>query len=116
MHTNGIRNKFCESDTSVINSIKSCLMPFIGLKSPIPVLSSGQWAGQTVDTYQAIESVDLMYLCGGGIVSHPSGMQAGVKSVIQAWDAAMQHQSLEDYAMHNRELKEALEFFGAKVK
>ena len=54
MHTNGIRNKFCESDASVINSIKSCLMPFIGLKSPMPVLSSGQWAGQTVDTYEAI--------------------------------------------------------------
>ncbi|MBK8503323.1 MAG: ribulose-bisphosphate carboxylase large subunit family protein [Saprospiraceae bacterium] len=116
MHTNGIRNKFCESDASVISSIKSCLNPFIGLKSPLPVLSSGQWAGQTVDTYQAVESTDLMYLCGGGIVSHPSGMQAGVKSVIQAWEAAMQNQSLEAYAEHNRELKEALDFFGPKLK
>jgi ribulose-bisphosphate carboxylase large chain len=115
MHTNGIRNKFCESDVSVINSIKSCLKPFIGLKNPMPVLSSGQWAGQTVDTYQAIKSADLMYLCGGGIVSHPSGMQAGVKSVIQAWEAAMRNQSLEDCARQNRELKEALEFFGTKL-
>ena len=82
----------------------------------MPVLSSGQWAGQTVDTFQAIESTDLMYLCGGGIVSHPGGMQAGVKSVIQAWNAAIQNQSLEDYAKHNRELKEALEFFGPKLK
>ncbi|MCB0687435.1 MAG: hypothetical protein KDC53_12960, partial [Saprospiraceae bacterium] len=115
MHTNGIRNKFCESDQSVIESIKSCLDPFIGLKSPMPVLSSGQWAGQAVDTFQAVQSLDLMYVCGGGIVSHPSGMMAGVRSIIQAWEAAMQNYTLSDYAVTHPELKEALDFFQDKV-
>lgn len=111
MHTNGIRNKFCESDDSVIRSIRSCLSPFLGLKCPMPVLSSGQWAGQAVDTYTAIQSVDLMYLCGGGIVAHPAGMAAGVKSIIQAWDAAMQNCTLETYAKEHWELRQALDFF-----
>ncbi|MCB0668608.1 MAG: ribulose-bisphosphate carboxylase large subunit family protein [Saprospiraceae bacterium] len=111
MHTNGIRNKFCEDDQSVIRSIRSCLDPFLGLKSPMPVLSSGQWAGQTVDTYRAVKSVDLMYLCGGGIVGHPSGIEAGVKSVIQAWEAAMLDRTLEEYAGAHPELKAALDFF-----
>ena len=78
----------------------------------LPVVSSGQWAGQAVDTYKAINSIDLMYLCGGGIIAHPSGIDAGVKSILQAWDAAMQGRTLEDYASDHRELKEALAFYG----
>ena len=68
IHTNGIRNKFCESDQSVLTSVRACLEPLFDGYPIMPVLSSGQWAGQVVDTYQAIRSVDLMYLCGGGIV------------------------------------------------
>ncbi len=116
IHTNGIRNKFCESDESVIRSIKACLTDFIGLASPMPVISSGQWAGQTTDTYAAIQSIDLMYLCGGGIVSHPSGMAAGVRSVIQGWEAALENIPLEIYAKEHWELREALSFFGDKLK
>ncbi len=111
MHTNGLRNKFCESDASVVRSILSCLSDFIGTKSPMPVLSSGQWAGQTVDTYEAVQSTDLMYVCGGGIVAHPGGIAAGVESIIQAWDAAMNGRSLEEHAREHSELKQALEFF-----
>ena len=112
LHTNGIRNKFCESDESVIDSIKACLTPMHGGYEALPVVSSGQWAGQAVDTYKAINSIDLMYLCGGGIIAHPSGIDAGVKSILQAWDAAMQGRTLEDYASDHRELKEALAFYG----
>ncbi len=112
LHTNGIRNKFCESDESVITSVKACLTPMHGGYEIVPVLSSGQWAGQVVDTYQAIQSVDLMYLCGGGIVGHPSGIEAGVKSIQQAWEAALSGSSLEAYALSHSELKEALEFYG----
>ncbi|NND05845.1 MAG: ribulose 1,5-bisphosphate carboxylase [Saprospiraceae bacterium] len=115
MHTNGIRNKFCESDESVIRSIRSCLAPFADLRSPMPVLSSGQWAGQTVDTFAAIDSTDLMYLCGGGIVGHPAGMEAGVKSIIQGWEAALSGKSLEEYAKDHVELEEALAFFSNKT-
>ena len=116
LHTNGIRNKFCESDASVIQSIKACQADFIGQKSPMAVLSSGQWAGQTTDTFNAIGNLDLMYVAGGGIVSHPSGMQAGVKSLQQAWEAAAAGIPLPDFAATHPELREALEFFGNLVK
>jgi hypothetical protein len=39
-----------------------------------------------------------MYLCGGGIVSHPGGAGAGVKAVRQAWEAAVAGIPLEAYA------------------
>ncbi len=112
IHTNGIRNKFCESDESVIASVKACLSPMHGGYEIVPVLSSGQWAGQVTDTYKAIQSVDLMYVCGGGIVAHPSGISAGVKSIQQAWEAAMQGKTLEAHAVDHRELREALAFYG----
>lgn len=112
LHTNGIRNKFCETDESVVQSVKSCLTPMFGGYSIMPVISSGQWAGQAVDTYKAVGSMDLMYLCGGGIVAHPSGIAAGVKSVRQAWEAAKKGISLEAYASDHQELKQALEFYG----
>jgi ribulose-bisphosphate carboxylase large chain len=112
IHTNGIRNKFCESDESVISSIKACLSPLLGGYPVMPVLSSGQWAGQATDTYGQIKSVDLMYLCGGGIVAHPAGIEAGVKSIQQAWEAAMNGKLLVEYAEKHPELKQALEFYG----
>ncbi|MCC5930160.1 MAG: ribulose-bisphosphate carboxylase large subunit family protein [Cyclobacteriaceae bacterium] len=112
LHTNGIRNKFCESDESVIRSVKACLAPMFGGYQAMPVISSGQWAGQAPDTYKAIESTDLMYVCGGGIVAHPSGIAAGVRSVQQAWQAAIEGKTLEEYALQHAELKQALDFYG----
>jgi len=112
LHTNGIRNKFCESDESVLASIRACLEPLFDGYSVMPVLSSGQWAGQAKDTYDQIQSTDLMYLCGGGIVGHPSGIAAGVKSIQQAWEAALEGVDLKEYATEHIELKEALDFYG----
>ncbi len=112
LHTNGLRNKFCEPDASVIASIKACLEPMFSGYQVMPVISSGQWAGQAVDTYHAIQSTDVMYVCGGGIVAHQGGVAAGVRSVIQGWEAALQGQSLEAYAQTHPELKQALEQYG----
>lgn len=112
LHTNGIRNKFCESDDSVIASINQCLTPMHGGYEVMPVLSSGQWADQAVDTYNAVKSVDLMYLCGGGIVAHPGGIKAGVRSVIQGWEAALKGKSIAEYAETHLELKQAVEHYG----
>ncbi len=53
-----------------------------------------------------------MYLCGGGIVGHPGGVEAGVKSVLQAWEAALAGRSLEEMAANHSELKTALKFYG----
>jgi ribulose-bisphosphate carboxylase large chain len=112
LHTNGIRNKFCESDASVIRSVKACLAPLLGGYHIMPVISSGQWAGQAVDTYRAIQSTDVMYVCGGGIVAHPDGIAAGVQSVQQAWEAALQDTSLTEYGKSHPELQKALEYYG----
>ncbi|MGL6266848.1 MAG: ribulose-bisphosphate carboxylase large subunit family protein [Chitinophagaceae bacterium] len=113
LHTNGLQNKFCEEDGSVIKSITACQKKENNM-TVMPVVSSGQWAGQAVDTFKAIGNADLMFVCGGGIVAHPSGIAAGVKSVQQAWDAAINGVSLESYATQHVELKQALDFFGKR--
>ena len=112
MHVNGLRNKFCETDESVLTSIEALLKPMFGGYKAMPVISSGQWAGQAVDTYKAIKTTDVMYVCGGGIVGHPDGIEAGVKSILQAWEAALTGKSLKEMALNHQELKTALEFYG----
>jgi ribulose-bisphosphate carboxylase large chain len=112
LHVNGLRNKFCESDESVIRSARSCLEPLFGGNQAMPVFSSGQWAGQAPDTYTALGSADLMYLCGGGIIAHPGGIAAGVASVRQGWEAALSGTSLVDYAHDHAELRQAMEKYG----
>ena len=93
LHVNGLRNKFCESDESVIASARECLTPMFPKPGPgfeiMPVFSSGQSARQAADTYNALGSTDLIYACGGGIMAHPGGIAAGVRSVRQAWEAAV---------------------------
>lgn len=113
LHVNGIRNKFCETDASVIASAKACLTPMFDGYQAMPVFSSGQWAGQAPDTYQALNSVDLIYLAGGGIMAHPEGIAAGVESLREAWEAAMQGIPLDQYAQSHMALQQAMEMFGA---
>ncbi len=112
LHTNGLRNKFWEPDESVIDSARACLAPMFGGYRIMPVLSSAQWAGQAPDTYRALGTTDLMYLCGGGILAHPAGPAAGVLSVRQGWEAALRGASLEEYAQTHPELRQAIEKFG----
>jgi len=111
LHTNGLRNKFAEEDDSVVASARACLAPLLGGRPAMPVLASGQWAGQAPDTYQRVGSLDLIYLCGGGILAHPSGPAAGVASVRQGWEAALAGQSLEAAATTHAELRQAMETY-----
>jgi ribulose-bisphosphate carboxylase large chain len=113
LHVNGLRNKFCEPDESVIASARACLKPMFGGYVAMPVFSSGQWALQAPMTYQALGSVDLIYLAGGGILAHPSGAAAGVDSLREGWAAALEGVALEDYARTHPALREALEKFGS---
>jgi ribulose-bisphosphate carboxylase large chain len=113
LHTNGLRNKFCESDDSVVAAARACLTPLLGGYVVMPVCSSGQWAGQAPDTYAQIGSADLMYLCGGGIIGHPGGIAAGVASVRQGWEAALTGKTLNEYAQDHVELRQAIEVYGA---
>lgn len=115
LHVNGLANKFCESDASVIASARECLTPMFAPPAPgcevMPVFSSGQTALQAPGTWQALGSLDLIHACGGGIVGHPGGIAAGVRSLRQAWEAAVADIPLEIHAREHRELAEAIATF-----
>lgn len=113
MHVNGLRNKFCEPDDSVLASARECMTPmFPGAGrgcEVMPVFSSGQTVRQVPDTWNGLGSPDLIYAAGGGLMAHPGGVACGVRAMRQAWDAAMSGVSLETYAAEHPELRQALE-------
>jgi ribulose-bisphosphate carboxylase large chain len=118
MHVNGLSNKFCESDESVIQSARECLTPMFDVPGRgceiMPVFSSGQSAKQAPDTFRSLGSADLIFACGGGIMAHPGGVGAGVRSLRQAWEAALKGAPLEEYARTRPELRIALEKFAGR--
>lgn len=114
---NGIKVKYWEPDESFVQSFKALQQPLFSQHDcPLPVAGSGQWGGQAHETYERTgRTTDLMYLCGGGIVSHPGGPGAGVKAVRQAWEAAVQGVSLATYAKEHPELAQSIaKFAGGK--
>ena len=115
LHVNGLANKFWEPDESVLASIRACLTPMLGGYTVMPVVGSGQSARQVFATYQRSQTTDVIYLAGGGIVGHPAGAAAGVASIQEAWEAAMQGIPLEQYATSHPALQQALEAFGGPL-
>ncbi|WP_126428677.1 ribulose-bisphosphate carboxylase large subunit family protein [Brevibacillus marinus] len=114
LHTNGLNSKFAESNESVAQSIRDCLTPMFGNDTVMPVLSSAQWAASAIPTYQAVQSVDLIHLAGGGILAHPDGPKAGVTSMRQGWEAAVNGIPVEQYAEQHWELAHAIAKFGKR--
>ena len=114
LHVNGIANKFWESDDSVVRSMEACSKPLLGGMSVLPVVSSGQWGGQACETFRRIKTVDLLYMAGGGIMAHPDGPAAGVRSLQKWWEAAVEGLTLEQAAAKYPELKKSVEKFGVK--
>jgi ribulose-bisphosphate carboxylase large chain len=116
MHVNGLRNKFCEGDESVIASAKECLTPMFDGQGRgcevMPVFSSGQWADQAFDTYAALGSSDLIHAAGGGIMGHPGGIAAGAAGMRAAWEGALAGLTREQVAASSREFRQAQEQFG----
>ncbi len=112
LQINGIDGKYWQSNDSVMNDYQSLTTPLGHTRQVLPVFCSGQWGGQVPETYQRTnQSTDLMYLGGGGIHGHPMGPQGGVKAIRQAWDACFANQTLDEYAIHHRELAQAMQFF-----
>jgi ribulose-bisphosphate carboxylase large chain len=112
LHCNGLANKFCEPDDSVIASARACLTPMFDLPGKgcevMPVFSSGQTVRQAPATYDALGSTDLIFAAGGGIMAHPGGIGAGVRGLRQAWQAAVEGVPLEEHASAHAELRAAL--------
>jgi len=114
IHVNGIANKFWESDDSVVRSIEACHKPLLGGMGILPVVSSGQWGGQACETYRRTRTVDLLYMAGGGIMAHPDGPAAGVRSLRKWWEAAVEGLTLEEAAVKYPELSKSVAKFGKK--
>jgi ribulose-bisphosphate carboxylase large chain len=98
LHVSGLGSKFYEQDQEVAANIRSLQEPLGTTLSPLPTLSSGQNVHTPASTFNALGSTDLLMLAGGGISAHPDGPAAGVRSLRQAWDAAVAGQPLEDTA------------------
>jgi len=111
---NGIGAKYWEPDESFVDSFKAVTTPiFDASDCALPVACSGQWGGQAPETYARTgRTVDMLYLCGGGIVSHPGGPAAGVRAVQQAWQATVEGIDLAAYAQNHPELEQSLKKFG----
>jgi 3-oxoisoapionate-4-phosphate decarboxylase len=110
---NGIGVKYWEPDGSFVRSFEAVSKPiFSAADCALPVAGSGQWGGQAPETYARTgRTLDLMYLCGGGIVGHPGGAAAGVRAVTQAWEAAVAGIPLEAYAKDHSELAASIAKF-----
>ena len=107
---NGIRAKYWESDDSFVRSFGDVTTPIFNEDDcALPVVGSGQWGGQAVETFERTgRTLDLMYLAGGGIHGHPMGVTSGVAAIRQAWEAARDGVSLEAKAKDHPELAAAL--------
>lgn len=113
LHVNGIQNKFWETDDSVVASIEALKQPLYHHKNILPVVSSGQWGGQSFETWRRTQTVDLLYMAGGGIMAHPMGPAAGVVALQQAWQAAVGGLTLEQARKQFNEFDKAAEKFGS---
>ncbi len=111
---NGIGAKYWEPDESFVRSFANLQKPiFSEADRAMPVVCSGQWGGQAPETYARTgQTVDLLYLCGGGVVSHPNGPGAGVRAVQAAWEAAVAGIPLAEAAKTNPDLAASLVKFG----
>jgi len=114
LHVNGIKNKFWESDDSVVRSIEACLKPLFNGETVLPVVSSGQWGGQAFETYRRVKTTDLLYMAGGGIMAHPDGPAGGVVALQQAWEGAVNGLTLEQAATQYPEFAKSVQKFGGK--
>ncbi|MFJ2759386.1 RuBisCO large subunit C-terminal-like domain-containing protein [Nocardioides sp. NPDC087217] len=98
LHVSGLGSKFYETDEDVAANIRSLQTPLGSTTDPLPTLSSGQNVRTPELTYSAVGSTDLLMLAGGGIAAHPDGPAAGVRSLRQAWDAAVSGQPVTEAA------------------
>jgi ribulose-bisphosphate carboxylase large chain len=89
LHVSGLGSKFYETDDEVAANVASLLEPLGDTLGPVPTLSSGQNVTTAAPTYAAVRSTDLLMLAGGGVAAHPDGPAAGVRSLRDAWTAAI---------------------------
>ena len=117
MHVHGIGGKFVDSAEEVTEAARDCLAP-LSEGGPddrvMPAFSSGQWAGTLPSTLEAAQGPDLMFMCGGGILAHPQGPEAGIASLREAYEALTAGEILAEAAKTRPALAAAIDFFGKR--
>jgi ribulose-bisphosphate carboxylase large chain len=81
------------------------------IKPVLPVASGGLHPG-LVPNVLDILGTDIGLLVSGGIHGHPDGTRAGAQAAMQAIEAHMSGQTLEEAAKNHHELAKALEKWG----
>ena len=112
LHVNGLGNKFTEPDSVVMEAARAVQAAIPGTTHPaLPVFSSGQTAWQMGKTAAFLGNQDFLFCAGGGIMSHPEGPAAGVRSLRLAADAAHARIPVDVYARDHPVLAAALDHF-----
>ena len=81
------------------------------IKPAFPVASGGLHPGLIPDELK-IFGTECVLLVSGGIHGHPRGTRAGAKASMQAIEASLEGETLEEAAKSHLELREALEKWG----
>ena len=71
-----------------------------GMKPAWHVASGGLHPGSLQEVMSQL-GTDIMIQCGGGVLAHPWGIEAGVEAVIQAKDLAMQRTDVKEWILKN---------------
>jgi ribulose-bisphosphate carboxylase large chain len=112
MHVHGLGGKFAQPDEEVVASARDCLTSLCDVDDRVmPAFSSGQWAGTVEQTYRAVNTSDLLFMAGGGVMAHPGGPTEGVASIREAWRAVEAGESVDSARTKHRALAEAFSFF-----
>ena len=84
-----------------------------GMKPVWHVASGGLHSGSVAEVIKQLGG-DIMIQCGGGVLGHPWGIEAGVEAVVQARDIAMGNGDLEEWLKQNPDsaLAKAAEVWG----
>lgn len=76
-----------------------------------PIVSGGINPVLLPPFLDTMKSIDFIVTMGAGVHSHPMGTTAGVKAVLQAYEAWYENVSLEEFAKDKEELRVAIEFY-----
>ncbi|MFY0617464.1 ribulose-bisphosphate carboxylase large subunit family protein [Shimia sp.] len=115
LHVNGLASKFTEPDEVVAKAAKSVQHPVSDRGGPehtaMPVFSSGQTIWQLEPARDLLGNDNFIFCAGGGLMSHPDGVAAGVASLRDAGKAAALGVSIEAFSAHSVALKRAMKHF-----
>ncbi len=81
------------------------------IKKTAPIISGGLNPVLLPQFLDVIGTIDFIVTMGGGVHSHPKGTNAGVKAMVQAYEAWKANIPLDEYAKDKEELKIAIEFY-----